>query len=64
MLLEDVGQAVQQPGAVARRHRAPGREGGLGPRDRCVDVGSRRALYLGRFTLKDALRVARDGTAR
>ena len=23
-----------------------------------------RALYLGRFTLKDALRVARDGIAR
>ena len=29
---------------------------------RGVIVG--RALYLGRFTLKDALRVARDGTAR
>ena len=51
VLGERVGEPVQQPGAVARRHRAPGGEGGLGARDRRVDVGGGRALYLGQDLL-------------
>ena len=38
-------------GAVARRDRAPGREGGLGARDRRVDVVGGRALDLGQDLL-------------
>ena len=42
---------MQQPGAVAGRDGAPGREGGLGARDRRVDVSGGRALYLGQDLL-------------
>ena len=45
-LLERVGQAVQQPRAVAGRDRAPRRERRLGPRDGGVDVLAPRARDL------------------
>ena len=51
VLGEAVGQPVQEPGTISRRDGAPRGEGGLGPRDRGVDVRSGRALYLGQNLL-------------
>ena len=51
VLGEGVGQPVQEPGTIARRDGTPRREGGLGARDRGVDVRGGRALYLGQNLL-------------